>query len=171
MYDLEKLQKDAHKNKKATRKFFTFLKKKKPKDLDFVVADLHEKVFEHINCLDCGNCCKVLGPRITKKDIANMSKALGMKQNAIIDTYLRIDEDDDYVFKTMPCPFLMDDNYCSIYENRPKACEEYPHTESRKFHTLLDLTAENNAICPAIPEIIEGLRVKYEIKYDKGQLK
>lgn len=167
MYDFEKLTKDAKTNKKANQKFFTFLKKKKFKDLDYVVSDLHDKAFEHIDCLDCGNCCKVLGPRILKKDIDKMAKALRMKSIDVINKYLRIDEDNDYVFKTMPCPFLMDDNYCSIYDARPKACEEYPHTESRKFHTLLDIALENTAVCPAIPEIIDGLRVKYEIKYNK----
>lgn len=162
MYDIEKLKKEAETKKKATSKFFTYLRKKKPKDLDFVVADLHDETFEHIDCLQCANCCKTLGPRILSKDIERMSKALRMKQNALIDKYLRIDEDNDYVFKTMPCPFLLPDNYCSVYENRPKACREYPHTDSRKFHTLLNITLENTAICPAIPEIIEGLRTKYE---------
>ncbi len=30
-----------------------------------------------------------------------------------------------------PCPFLGDDNYCSVYEARPKACREYPHTDRK----------------------------------------
>ena len=162
MYDFEKLKKDARINKAANSKFLNNLRKKKPKDLDYVVAELHDEAFEHIDCLECGNCCRSLGPRILDKDIKKMAKALRMKPNEVIAKYLRIDEDNDYVFKTMPCPFLLPDNYCLIYENRPKACREYPHTDSRKFHNLLKITLENTAICPAIPEIIDGLKKEYE---------
>lgn len=46
--------------------------------------------------------------------------------------YLRVDEDNDKVFKSMPCPFLGEDNLCSIYDIRPKACREFPHTDRKK---------------------------------------
>ncbi|MBN2746575.1 MAG: YkgJ family cysteine cluster protein, partial [Bacteroidales bacterium] len=71
---------------------------------------------------------------------------------------LRIDEDGDYVFKTMPCPFLAPDNYCLIYDFRPKACREYPHTDRTKFLQIANLTITNSATCPAVYEILERLR-------------
>ena len=61
----------------------------------------------------------------------------------------------------MPCPFLMPDNYCSVYDVRPKACGEYPHTDRKKFYQLLDISIKNAYTCPAVYEIIEGVKEKY----------
>ncbi len=133
------------------------LKKMQPRLLDEYVHELHEKVFEEINCLDCGNCCRTLGPRITSKDIEKMAKATGKKEAAFIQEYLRIDEDQDYVFKSMPCPFLQADNICQIYPSRPKACREYPHTDRKKFFQLIDLSLENTKTCPAVQKIFDQL--------------
>lgn len=81
-----------------------------------------------------------------------------MKPHEVVERYLRIDEDKDYVFKEMPCPFLCSDNYCSIYENRPKACREYPHTDRKKFFQIHALTIKNAKTCPAVFKILEQLK-------------
>lgn len=158
--ELQKLLIEAENLQEQNKKFFANLRKKKPKNLDYIVQELHLEAFDKINCLECANCCKSLGPRITDKDIEKLSKALKMKSAAFIETYLRIDEDRDFVFKTMPCPFLMNDNYCMVYENRPKACREYPHTDSRQFYKLLNLTLQNTKTCPAVVLIVEELKKK-----------
>ncbi|MCB2221274.1 MAG: YkgJ family cysteine cluster protein [Bacteroidetes bacterium] len=161
---MDRLQKNielAQKKKQENQKFIKRLKAKKPRDLDEVTLRLHETAFSHINCLDCARCCKVLGPRITLKDIDRIAKFLNMKPDGFIHKYLRIDEDRDYVFQSMPCPFLREDNYCSVYEVRPKACAEYPHTDRRKIHQILDLTFKNSLTCPAVYEIVEGLKEQY----------
>jgi Fe-S-cluster containining protein len=84
-----------------------------------------------------------------------------MKQHEVVSAYLRIDEDNDYVFKTMPCPFLGADNYCSIYEDRPKACREYPHTDRKKFYQIHALTIKNAATCPAVFNLLERLKKEF----------
>ena len=71
---------------------------------------------------------------------------------------MRIDEDRFYVLKTVPCTFLGPDNYCSIYDARPKACREYPHTDRIKQSQLLKLTEKNVEVCPAVFEIVEKLK-------------
>ena len=76
----------------------------------------------------------------------------------MVEKYIRIDEDGDYVFKTMPCPFLMPDNYCQIYENRPKACKEYPHTDRKKFYQITNLSIKNSHVCPIVYEVLEDLK-------------
>ena len=69
-----------------------------------------------------------------------------------------LDEDKDYVLRQAPCPFLGADNYCSVYEDRPNACREYPHTDRKKISQLLDLTYKNTFVCPAVLEITEQLK-------------
>lgn len=119
---------------------------------------MHEEEFERTDCLDCANCCKTTGPLFTEKDIERIAKFFKIKQQKFIDTYLRIDEDRDYVLQSVPCTFLGADNYCSIYEVRPKACSEFPHTDRKKFQQISNLTMKNVAICPAAYNIVEEMK-------------
>lgn len=139
--------------KKEINKMYRNLGKKKPKDLDATIHELHEKAFEKIDCLQCANCCKTTGPLLTDKDIDRIAKHLRLTPKNFIDQYLYIDEDDDYVFQKLPCVFLDADNYCSIYDVRPKACRTYPHTDQIKMHTISNLCAKNASICPAVSDI------------------
>lgn len=147
--------KDTHKQNK---KFFAKLKKRPPKQLDNIMQQLHDEAFSRIDCLSCANCCKTTGPLFTDKDIERIAKHLRMKPQAFIEAYLRVDEEGDHVLQSVPCTFLGADNYCSIYEVRPKACREYPHTDRKKFHQIGNLTLKNVAICPAAFEIVEELK-------------
>jgi Fe-S-cluster containining protein len=81
-----------------------------------------------------------------------------MKQGDMIDTYLRLDEDGDYVVKKSPCPFLGSDNYCSIYEARPRDCEKYPYTDSGEFFEYTNTTYQNSTTCPAVFYVLERLK-------------
>lgn len=155
---LENIKKAALELQSENKKFFQKLKKNPPKNLDLVMQDLHEKVFEHTNCLTCANCCKTASPIVTEKDIERISKHLRIKEVTFIEKYLFRDADDFMVFKQTPCPFLDTENYCLIYEHRPKACVEYPHTNRRKFIQITNLTLKNIEICPAVFEIVENLK-------------
>ncbi|MFZ4522557.1 MAG: YkgJ family cysteine cluster protein [Bacteroidales bacterium] len=126
--------------------------------LDERVHALHEAVFDKINCLDCANCCRTLGPRITDVDVRRIATSMRLKPSVFVERYLVVDEEGDYIFRSMPCPFLGSDNYCSIYDVRPKACREYPHTDRRRVYQVMSLTLKNSAICPAVFEILERLR-------------
>ena len=77
--------------------------------------------------------------------------------------YLRVDEDNDHVLQSVPCSFLDAENYCMIYDVRPKACREFPHTDRKKFQQIDGLTLKNVAICPAAFNIVEAMkkRIKY----------
>ena len=155
---------DKYKNlsvlaKKDTTEFLSYFKKNKKRldKMDTIVQELHNRFSSEIDCLQCANCCRSLGPAIYDKDIDRMAKALRMKPSDIVANYLKIDEDGDYVFQSMPCPFLMPDNYCSIYEARPKACREYPHTDRKKFSQIYKLTVRNTQTCPIAYEVLKEL--------------
>ena len=81
-----------------------------------------------------------------------------MKQGEMIDTYLRLDEDGDYVVKKSPCPFLGNDNFCSIYEARPRDCANYPYTDSGEFFERPNVTYQNSTTCPAVFYVLERLK-------------
>jgi len=148
----------AFKNKKENATFFRQVGAKPPGKVDEAFQKLHEEVFSEVNCLDCANCCKSLGPKLNSTDIRRISNVLRLKTSEFEQKYLRMDEDDDFVFSTMPCVFLAEDNACKIYEDRPRACREYPHTDQRKMHQVLDITLKNMSTCPAVFEIVERLK-------------
>ena len=158
MIELSQLKKLAHQKQTENKKFFERLKRSKPKNLDEVVHQLHDEAFDHIDCLTCANCCKTTGPLFKQKDIERLATFFKIKPSQFIAQYLHIDEDNDYVLNLLPCPFLGTDNYCSVYESRPNACREYPHTNQRKIHTIYKETFNNIAVCPAVFEIVEKLK-------------
>lgn len=139
------------------RQFLKRLNQKKPRGLDAAATDLHEEVFEEVDCLQCANCCKTTSPVFTDNDIDRIAKHLRMKPSAFVDAYLHLDEDEDYVLNQSPCEFLLGDNTCLIYEVRPRACREYPHTNRKRFHQIWRLTAKNTEICPAAARVVAGL--------------
>lgn len=159
MKEYENLKLLAEKLKPSLLEYYKKNKKRLAK-MDFEVHQLHDEFSSKINCLSCANCCRSLGPAIYDKDIERIAKALRIKPSEVVSSYLKVDEDGDYVFRTMPCPFLMNDNYCSIYESRPKACREYPHTDRKKFEQIYKLTVKNISTCPIAYEVMRKLITK-----------
>ena len=51
--NLPKLAKDKH---NETKKFFAKLKKKPPKNLNYIMQELHEEEFERTDCLEFTMC-------------------------------------------------------------------------------------------------------------------
>lgn len=121
------------------------------------LPDLNEEAFEKINCLTCAACCKNYSPRFKMPDIKRISKVLGMREMDFISKYLRMDEDGDYVVTTRPCPFLGDDNYCSIYEDRPSDCHRFPYTDEDVLLKRPAITLKNSTFCPIVFYVMESL--------------
>ena len=138
----------------ATKKVFRKMKQAKPNDLDQKFHKGHEAEFKKMDCLSCANCCKTTSPIFRDADIRRISKHLRIKEGKFISDYLRMDEEQDYVLKSSPCSFLDNDNTCSIYDVRPLACREYPHTDRKNMFQVLEITAENSLICPAVARIV-----------------
>lgn len=133
------------------------LKQKKDGDLDQIINNADEEAFKTISCLDCANCCKTTGPMFTSKDVSRIAKHLRMKPGQFVQEYLREDEENDFVLQQLPCAFLGDDNYCSIYDIRPKSCSDYPMTGMRGQKKMLPLMMKNASICPAVDSILNEL--------------
>jgi len=151
---MEIWQKAAKENKK---KYAAFLKRCDQRKIIKQLPDLHDEVFSKIDCLDCANCCKNHSPRFKIPDIKRIAKFLGMKEGDFIQTYLKLDEENDYVLKQQPCSFLGSDNYCGIYDVRPSDCARYPYTDEDVLLKRTALTIKNTEVCPAVYVMLEKL--------------
>lgn len=156
-YKREELKQMTANRKQEFSALFQKLKKKKPKNLDSIVHALHQEAFDQFDCLDCANCCSGISPIVKDKDVERLAKSQRMKAADFISQYLYMDEEDDYVFQETPCPFLLPDNYCCVYENRPRACREYPHTDRKRFYQILKLSHKNCEVCPIVFAITDEL--------------
>jgi Fe-S-cluster containining protein len=143
--------------KESAIKAFSKLKSKKGK-LDVIFHKEHVKAFQKIDCLGCANCCKTTSPIFRDIDVKRLSKDLRMTEKKFISEYLHQDEEDDYVLNFAPCPFLdLSDNKCTVYESRPAACRDYPHTDRKNMYQILDLTVKNIDVCPAVVQVVERI--------------
>lgn len=122
--------------------------------------DAHEEAVAQIDCLSCAACCKNYSPRFKTPDIKRISKGLGMREGTFIDTYLRLDEDGDYVVKSSPCPFLGSDNACSIYEMRPSDCQRFPYTDEDVLLKRPNITLKNSTFCPITYLVLEKMMAR-----------
>lgn len=146
----------AKTEKKANKKWL--INQKNNKQLDQIFHHQHEELFDKVDCLDCANCCKTTSPIFRDVDIERISHHLRLKPSQFTGKYLHIDEDGDWVLNQSPCAFLGDDNKCSIYEYRPKACREYPHTDRKNMFQILDLTYRNTLVCPAVAKMVQNMQ-------------
>jgi len=156
--NIEEFKKKAEQLKSVNKKYPQSLKKVNQRKLDDVFHQVHEQVFENVNCLSCANCCKTTSPIFKPRDIENLAKKLKITPSRFIELYLHLDIDNDYVLNVSPCPFLDHENYCLVYNDRPTACREYPHTNRKKMFQLLDLTYKNTMVCPAVLKIVDKLK-------------
>jgi Fe-S-cluster containining protein len=118
---------------------------------------LHDEAFSKVDCLQCANCCRNYSPRFKTPDVKRISKHLKMRESDFIDTYLKVDDEGDFVAKTLPCPFLGADNYCSIYDQRPSDCHRFPYTDEDVFIKRPVLTLKNTTFCPITYYVMEKL--------------
>jgi Fe-S-cluster containining protein len=137
--------------------------------LDELFHQTHDEVFSDFDCLSCANCCKSIPPRLRDADIRRIAAHLHMKPSAFAEKYIRTDDDGDYVFNSTPCPFLEADNTCRIYEHRPLACAEYPHTDRPRMYQILELTRKNTKVCPAVRDIMQ--RIENTLSAQQGTRK
>jgi len=137
---------------------FKFLVEHRGEDIDEVTHEIHKEVFEEVDCLACGNCCRTTPAILLKSDIKRIAKHLNLPPKTFIKKYTITDINGEISLSSVPCMFLNEDNTCQVYEIRPRACREYPHTDQDSFSSRPKLNAKNTIVCPASFEIVNRLK-------------
>src|SRR5687768_11305532 len=144
-------------NKEQQKVFKQYLQRADKNKVLKQLPALHVEAFAKIDCLQCAACCKNYSPRFKTPDVKRISKHLGLRESALIDRYLKVDEEGDFVVKATPCPFLGSDNFCSIYEVRPSDCARFPYTDEDVLVKRQSLTLKNATFCPIVVHVLEKL--------------
>ena len=148
------------KSREKQKPFKSFLAKADKNKILKELPVLHEEAFERVDCLQCAACCKNYSPRFKTPDVKRISKHPGMKESHFIESYLKVDEEGDFVVKSTPCPFLGSDNLCSIYDVRPSDCARFPYTDEDVIFRRQALTLKNTSFCPIAFYVVDQLMEK-----------
>jgi uncharacterized protein len=156
-------QKTRHR-KTAYKRFLTKLEKKTPKNIDVHTAQIEKEVWKEIDCLECANCCKVMTPTYTGKDMKRIAAHLDMSVTAFKKQWLKKDRSNgDWMNKLNPCQFLnLKTNKCNIYAIRPADCSGFPHLPKKRMVDYVHVHKQNIEYCPATFKMVEKLMERME---------
>ncbi len=146
-------------NQKAFKSFLGKLGKKPPKALDKIAAQINDEIWQEVDCTSCANCCKVMTPTFTEKDIKRIAAHFEMPEQEFKDKWLYQDKKSkDWMNTKQPCQFLnLNNNMCSIYEVRPADCAGFPHLAKKKMVDYIHIHLQNIQYCPATYRMVEKM--------------
>jgi|GEM_PF-108764 len=157
--NLRAFRKKARRHKKSLRGFLTRLQKNTARGIDGIVTSIEKKVWEEVSCIGCANCCKVMSPTYTAKDIKRIARHLQTTPAEFKRKWLYKDRTGDWMNKSTPCQFLdLATNMCSIYAVRPADCAGFPHLSKRRFREYVHVHQQNVELCPATYRMVERLK-------------
>jgi uncharacterized protein len=130
--------------------------------LDAIVREETDRVWAQIDCTTCANCCKTMQVVVDDKDIKRLADRLGMTTRAFSKKHVKI-EDVPFrskVISTQPCPFLGEDNRCTVYEDRPQACRDFPFLHKDRFRSRSITMVSNLEVCPIVFNVWQALKTR-----------
>jgi uncharacterized protein len=160
--DIPLIERRARQNERQDVSFRAFLKGSEMPDrkLDEIVHRTTDMVWKQIDCTTCGNCCRTLQVPVDDEDAARLAARLKVTKEQFLAEYVTPGDDPDtpFIFAASPCSFLGDGNRCTVYEDRPKACRDYPFLYRDDFRGRTFLTIGNLSVCPIVHNVWESLK-------------
>ena len=159
--DLPFIAQEALKKEEENMAFRMFLKTldMSSTDLDAIVHVIYDEVAAQIDCTQCANCCKLIHPVLSQKDVSEFAKGLQISPSSLQEIHLVPFEEQPgtFEFNTLPCPFLADD-LCTNYAARPQVCRSFPHLHKKNFRSRLFGVIINYELCPIVYHVYEQLK-------------
>jgi len=128
------------------------------RELDETVRETVDEVWQKIDCTTCANCCKTLIIPVTDGDITRLSNRLKITRAEFSTAYLTKDADGDKVLASQPCVFLGADNRCTVYEDRPEVCRDFPFLYKDDFRSRSLSVIDNSSLCPIVFNVWHRLK-------------
>lgn len=163
--DIPLIQRYARHNEAEDFSFRNFLKVRLPlsnKELDAIAQETTDAVWQQIDCLACGNCCRTLQIVVDDKDIERLAARLAITPQQFARQYVGTAPDRTKHFKSTPCAFLGADNRCSVYEDRPQACRDFPYLHAGDFRSRTLMMIDNTGTCPIVFNVWQQLKARFK---------
>ncbi len=116
------------------------------------------EVSAQIDCTQCANCCTIMGTGVTPEEIERLAPVLGLTPQEFEKRHTET-EFGERSISTCPCPFLKDKR-CSVYEQRPATCREYPHLFKEDISSRMMQVVYNADCCPIDFNTLERLKAE-----------
>lgn len=160
--DLDEIARLSEFNSEANDEFRTVLRRRllfsDDTKLDALVHEILAEVAPAIDCRTCANCCLKMCISLDDQDIERVAKRLGISAEEFERDHVAADS--DYGEKFMPeepCP-LLGGTLCTVYEDRPTVCREFPHLDKDGFRSRLLGVFGSAEICPIVFNVLEELK-------------
>jgi hypothetical protein len=131
-------------------------------ELDAVVRETTDAVWKQIDCTTCAHCCRTLQIVVDRKDIERLAARFNLSVRNFSRRYIAVAEDKTKHFSAVPCPFLGQDNRCTVYEDRPQACRDYPYLYEDHFRSRTLGMIANAAVCPIVFNVWQTLKHRFK---------
>lgn len=158
--DIKKIEQLAKQREEANWAFRCFLKRSSisSRSIDSTVHNFCREVSREIDCTKCANCCKKVNPVLKPTDIRRLAKHLELSVDKFHSQFLAdAPEGEGSIFRNQPCPFLQN-NLCTVYNDRPGDCRSYPHLHKRDFVFRVNQAFSNCFVCPIVFNVYEELK-------------
>lgn len=129
---------------------------------DDLLHQIARTVEDQIDCTACANCCRETRVNISPKDIDALARYLKLSREQVIQEYTSSDpQDRERILRhdDNGCVFL-DGNLCIVYEERPRACREFPYVaiDARSLGGRMSSVCKHAAICPIIYNTLQAYK-------------
>ena len=96
---------------------------------DRILRRIAEGIEEQIDCLECGNCCRVATATISERDIERLARYLRITPAEFVKQYAVEDPDEGLILRRTDAPgcVFLSGNECTVYDARPDTCQRFPH--------------------------------------------
>jgi len=158
------IERYARHNEEKDWRFRNFIKHRlnlSSEALDEIVREETDVVTKQIDCTKCAHCCKSLQPSVDDDDVKRLAAHVGISTREFSKRYVTRDEFGDNVMAEAPCPFLGGDNRCTVYEIRPKACQNYPYLNEEGFRRRSITMVSNIGTCPIVFNVWQALKLRF----------
>ncbi|MFO8062888.1 MAG: YkgJ family cysteine cluster protein [bacterium] len=163
--DLAVIEKQSLSLENQNWEFLSFLRDIGESDeLNNIFSSILSDLEGLIECTLCGNCCRHNIPVLDRQDIERVSVRSKLSTEEFTAQYLhKFTGRDLYIMNRVPCPFLQD-NTCSVYEERFDSCRVYPQLSSYSNVVNAGNLIRNTGICPIIFNFYEKLKEKLKFR-------
>ncbi len=156
--DLLKIETLSNERKQDFFNLKEAIKKVSVNKLDEIVHPIVDSITKKIDCTQCGNCCRYQEPGVNDDEIKRLARCKNTSVEEFKNEYIAWDKEGISFMFNKPCTFLQG-NACSIYQNRPDSCADFPGLHRPALKWRFKQVEENYSLCPIVFNVVEELKL------------